>query len=329
MKNTILLLCVSLTVLTNGHTCGQVPTLPAHAVLPAKFGPHQWTATVKVIGEDGNPIAGVNVSAQYDVPTPPDSDQPTYGEVRGVTDDSGMFIATHTDSSWNLGIIAEKAGYYTTHTGYEFYFDDRRRYPSFTLMLKKTGQPIPMYARWVDPEPHAFKKTGRPPIVFNTSIGYDLIAGDWVAPYGKGTNADMLFTEEFNKQSITDYYYKLTISFPNAEDGIQEYLVPDAEKGCALRSPQEAPIDGYQPQLIRESFHHPGQPGKADYDENRIYLFRTTLPDGIHYGKIYGDPEQTPFCYYLNPTPNDRNIEFDPKRNLLMLNRYDLHVTAP
>lgn len=22
------------------------------------------------------------------------------------------------------------------------------------------------------------------------------------------------------------------------------------------------------------------------------------------------------FTYYLNPTPNDRNIEFDPKRNL-------------
>jgi hypothetical protein len=34
-----------------------------------------------------------------------------------------------------------------------------------------------------------------------------------------------------------------------------------------------------------------------------------------HYGKIYGDFMQ--FKYYLNPTPNDRNIEFDPKRNLL------------
>jgi hypothetical protein len=23
------------------------------------------------------------------------------------------------------------------------------------------------------------------------------------------------------------------------------------------------------------------------------------------------------FDYYLNPTPNDRNVEFDPKRNLI------------
>ncbi len=34
-----------------------------------------------------------------------------------------------------------------------------------------------------------------------------------------------------------------------------------------------------------------------------------------HYGKIYGDFMQ--FTYYLNPTPNDRNIEYDPKQNLL------------
>jgi hypothetical protein len=33
------------------------------------------------------------------------------------------------------------------------------------------------------------------------------------------------------------------------------------------------------------------------------------------YGKIYGDFMQ--FSYYLNPAPNDRNIEFDPKQNLL------------
>jgi hypothetical protein len=30
------------------------------------------------------------------------------------------------------------------------------------------------------------------------------------------------------------------------------------------------------------------------------------------------------FKYYLNPTPNDRNIEFDPKQNLLKkLNEFE------
>jgi hypothetical protein len=32
------------------------------------------------------------------------------------------------------------------------------------------------------------------------------------------------------------------------------------------------------------------------------------------YGKIYGDFLK--LTYYFNPTPNDRNLEFDPKRNL-------------
>ena len=34
-----------------------------------------------------------------------------------------------------------------------------------------------------------------------------------------------------------------------------------------------------------------------------------------HYGKIYGD--FMTFKYYLNPTPKSRNVEFDPKQNLL------------
>ncbi|MGH7991175.1 MAG: hypothetical protein ACREDS_13420 [Limisphaerales bacterium] len=43
------------------------------------------------------------------------------------------------------------------------------------------------------------------------------------------------------------------------------------------------------------------------------------------YGKIYGDFTLDPinskttlilFTYYLNPTPNDRNVESDPSRNL-------------
>ena len=55
---------------------------------------------------------------------------------------------------------------------------------------------------------------------------------------------------------------------------------------------------------------------------NHNYYFRVrTVLDGngnvksALYGKIYGDFMQ--FNYYLNPTPNDRNVEFDPKKNLM------------
>jgi hypothetical protein len=35
------------------------------------------------------------------------------------------------------------------------------------------------------------------------------------------------------------------------------------------------------------------------------------------------------FTYYLNPTPNDRNLEFDPKRNLFTNLKDEERVTAP
>lgn len=297
----------------------------------------RWTVTVKVLGEDGNPIEDANTWVAYYLPSHGGEANPgllEWDKIQGLTDANGMFVASHPDTrSISLGIHVEKTGYYHSYRNHEFAkfqdSDPARWNPSVTLVLKRKENPIPMYAKWIVLNPLALKTVGKPPVSFSETLGYDLMLGDWVAPYGKGQTAGIILTEQFNKQSITDYDYKLTMTFPDAGDGIQEYITPDLEEGSALRSPQKAPTDGYQPQLIRESYHHPGQPGKSDYDENRIYLFRVTLSDGVHYGKIYGDPEQMPFCYYLNPTPNDRDIEFDPEHNLMKLKRYDLHVSAP
>jgi hypothetical protein len=144
---------------------------------------------------------------------------------------------------------------------------------------------------------------------YNKQIGYDLMIGDWVGPYGKGINSDILFTENHADEKSG---YTFTIGFPKEGDGLQEFTLPDRETGSGLRSPHEAPADGYQPK--DEQTQMP--------DPHRIYLFRVRTAkdhDGnivsAHYGKIYGDFMQ--FTYYLNPTSNDRNIEFDPKQNLL------------
>jgi len=307
MKNTLILLCLSFAILTNSRIFGQVPALPD------QFGPHQWTATVQVVGEDGNPIIGANVSVQYTVPTSPNSGDQDYGEVKGMTDTNGMFRALHTDSSWSLGVVVEKAGYYHTQMGHEFYFDDKRRNPSFTLLLKKIGKPIAMYAKSVN--------LGMP--VFDKPAGFDLMVGDWVAPYGKGITTDIIFTAHKEKRSEYDWDYNLVVSFPNPSDGIQEFSVPEIEKGSALRSLHEAPTNNYQSQWVQTKAARPHPGGySGNWDQNRNYYFRvrTKVDDrgnivSANYGKIYGDFMQ--FSYYLNPTLNDRNIEFDPKQNLL------------
>jgi hypothetical protein len=211
-----------------------------------------------------------------------------------------MLNASHTDTSWDLGVTAQKSGYYSTHIGHQFYFDEKNRHPSFTLLLKNIGKPIAMYAKQIDsikfPE-------------FNKAIGYDLTVGDWVAPYGKGVNTDFLFTEN---HADAKSGYTFTVSFPNPEDGIQGFTRDWSLGVSGLLSSHEAPIDGYQPKYEQTQMPNP----------NRIYYFRvrTKVDDrgnivSAHYGKIYGDFMQ--FRYYLNPTLNDRNIEFDPKQNLL------------
>lgn len=318
MKKTLMLLCLTLTAIINNSAFGQAPALPP------EFGPHQWTATVKVVGEDGNPVVGADVAFSYHVPTPPNSDQQTYGEVKGNTDTDGVFSASHMDSSLDLGVVVGKIGYYTTHWSQQFYFDDKNRHPYFTLMLKQIGKPIPMYAKLIDKNPP----------ILNQPVGYDLMVGDWVAPYGNGIDTDITFTKVAYRKSGSDYEYKVTVDFTNAGDGIQAYTIPESEKGSGLQSPHEAPIDGYQTQLIKDRSAHPGEPTKSNYDESAKYFIRVrTVLDSDHnvksalYGKIYGDFMQ--FTYYLNPTPKDRNIEFDPKQNLLSLKPGDLKVTAP
>jgi hypothetical protein len=311
MKNQLILIGLTLAILTNGPVFGQAPALPD------QFGPHQWTANVKVVGDDGNPIVGANVSVQYTIPAVPNSGGQTYGEVKGITDTNGMFSASHTDSSLGLGIIVEKVGYYATHIGYQFYFDEKKRNPTFTSVLKQIGKPIPMYAKSLNSHVPDLDKP----------VGYDLVAGDWVGSYGKGINSDILFTGHFDKHSDGESDFTLTVSFPKAGDGIQEFKAPlllqDAANGMSdLRSGQMAPTNGYQSEWIQTDNRKPNVPIKTNRDPNRNFYFRvrTKLDENgnvvsARYGKIYGDFMQ--FSYYLNPTPNDRNIEFDPKQNLL------------
>jgi len=298
MKNTFMLLCLAFIFLTNSHAFGQTTNLPA------PFGPHQWTATVKVVGEDGNPVTDASVDITYDIPPPPEPIEKSYGEIKGLTDTNGIFSASHIDSSLGLGIIVSKSGYYTTHIGYQFYFDAKRQNPTFAPILKKNGKSIAMYAKRIDslrvPE-------------FNKAIGYDLTVGDWISPYGKGVDTDLLITERH-----TDPHsgYILSVSFPNLGDGIQEFddplLLQNAPNGESdLRSDQNAPIDGYQPEFVQTTYNQ---------NQNFYFRVRTKLDENgnvvsARYGKIYGNLAQ--FTYYFNPTSNDRNIEFDPKQNLL------------
>ena len=259
---------------------------------------YEWKATMRVIDESGNPISGANALIGYFT-----NSQPT--SALGITDSNGMFTASHSlpEPMAEVGFQADKPGYYTTTAERQLWspYDPAQWTFTQTLELKKVGKPIAMYAKKY--------VMGLSLPKYNKQIGFDFMIGDWVAPYGKGISSDIFFTENHLDEKSG---YTFTIAFPKEGDGLQEFTLPDRETGSGLRSPHEAPADGYQPK--DEQTQMP--------DPHRIYLFRVRTAkdhDGnivsAHYGKIYGDFMQ--FTYYLNPTPNDRNIEFNPKQNLL------------
>ena len=273
---------------------------------------HKWTATVKVVDENGTPVPRATVKVGYYTNN-------TSVDIEGLTDTNGIIVTDHTTSTFNyveytLSFGVEKEGYYGTRSKCDLGlpYDASKWNPTVTLVLKQIGKPVAMYARWVNENPPTL---GQP-------IGYDLMMGDWVCDGHKGISTDIVFQKWAYRKSGADYEYKVKVTFPKNGDGLQTYTIPDLEKGSGLRSPHEAPLDGYQPELNKERSAHPDQPAKNDDDPNRIYLFRVrTVLDNegkvvsAHYGKIYGDFMQ--FRYYLNPTPNDRNVEFDPKQNLI------------
>ena len=316
-----------------------------HAIYLSELHGTKWTATIHVVDDDGKAVQGASVIVSYAVPPGPDEgNEFSWKKIEGLSDVNGVFTATHLDSSHTLGFDVKKDGYYISHGSYEFAFpgqyDSQRmasnHSPNVTILLKRIIHPVPMYVNRVDIA-HREKPAMEKP------VGFDLTVGDFVAPYGKGTNAQMFFTwhveyvdtnnaESEWKRSRKGWDGRMIISFPNPGDGIIEFDLPGrfnnrwsgGDVGSELRSPQLAPIDGYQPQLIKTNRWNFGKLGSVnDYDHlHKNYIFRVNTvldeKDNIktaQYGKIYGDFEEV-LTTYLNGEPNSHELEYDMQHNL-------------
>ena len=171
-------------------------------------------------------------------------------------------------------------------------------------------------------------------------MGFDLEAGDWVAPYGKGFHTDIIFT--LVHRQITgrlEYDCDLTVTFPKQGDGIA-VASPVPDTGSEFKTSRTATENGYQPELDLH-YSNTNQPESVFGYFIRV---RTELnPDGTVksalYGKIAGNfrfyagtikpTSGMGFTYYLNPMPNDRNLEFNPKKNLIKDLKFDEQVKEP
>ena len=217
--------------------------------------------------------------------------------------------------------------------------------PEELLRLDRIENPIPLFVR------HARAPRNDKHVVTwdgtNSILKYDFIMGDWLPPVGNGKYADIAITTHLqvgdvltiwrNVKPVTFYDFITRIDFAGEGNGLCEDILEDTRSGIKIRN---APVSGYQHTKIIRMGRKKIKEGPNtfpkyydEYDKSRSYCFRIrskfddkgNLVEAC-YGKVYGDfkigahieigLDVVNFLYYLNPTPNDRNLEWDMKNNL-------------
>jgi hypothetical protein len=284
-----------------------------------------------VLGEDNQPVQDARVTTVFRVPK---SHNPWDGvndiNVYGSTDRQGLCSSTNRGLD-KVYIVADKQGYYQSITYFVFNRIEAGKQvpwnPTIDLRLRQKMTPVALYAQMLLAIP--LPKTEEP-------VGYDLLAGDWVAPHGKGTNSDFVFTLHSECRGRYDFAGVLKFEVLGAGNGL-EPIPPSAEvPESELRFPRTAPETGYS---AKDSLLSVKMTPKTPYQEtnslgatNFFFRVRTEFDENNRvkqalYGKLIGPIQcnlgypncptgAVSFTYYVNPEPNLRNLEFDPARNL-------------
>lgn len=278
--------------------------------------------TVKVLSEDNKPMPGATVTVYFTDPVTR-QDRPE----QGTTNDQGLYLAEGYFAGGPLGGSVTQKGFYEAGwSGPKINGLENERWQpwdeTYTTHLRPVLNPVPFYARssWIEL-----------PII-DQPCGYDLQIADWVKPYGKGQASDLVFTVTRRYESRNDFEVRATVTFTNKLDGIQEADMPECGLHSEFRWSRAAPESGYEPKIETWFKNSRATSYTQNATDQQMYFFRvrTVEKDGrimsAHYGKIAGGfrlaPSNSATCkiqltYYLNPTPLDRNMESDPKRNLL------------
>jgi hypothetical protein len=280
--------------------------------------------TIRVVDENQQPVANANVWLAF-------KDRATFKDqnIRGLTDVNGLFTAEGGCDAAGIGCGITKEGYYSGGAPIPKFqeLDEilNRRKPwneTYTAILRPIGKPVALYAKKAETEIPAL----------NQPCGYDLEKGDWVMPYGKGMKKDFIFTVRQEIRGLQDYDVQAEMTSSSPLDGLHDVPNPVVPYSV-LKWEREAPEDGYQPKSQLQNTWLSGKKltrsfKSQDVWEGYFYRVRTVEQNGkivsAHYGKIRGgiavyahDPKpKVVFTYYYNPTPNDRNLEWDTKRNL-------------
>lgn len=279
---------------------------------------------LKIVDENNVAIEGVEYWVWYRNPFAPNGEG---YEFVGETDAEGTL---HTKAVSPFGVLVrlQKEGYYSYGAGVA---EDYRILPQplvyeNTIVLRKVLNPIPLYAK----QGLKYGEAYRIPVK-GEWIGFDFEQGDWLKPYGKGRQSDILFryqnefmgfrksstrsmeqrrasyqrkcnnkgipfTEEGFREAIGNWNGILEISFPGEKEGIlkvEEAFIPQSE----LHMPHKAPVDGYFEKYSYVVDYKESVKPRNDigfFLRTRVVLDENDEIKSANYAKIYGEFDFSP-----------------------------------
>jgi hypothetical protein len=185
--------------------------------------------------------------------------------------------------------------------------------PTREVSLRKIKDPVEMVS-FIAPNGMKIPATNAP-------VEFDVVAGDWLPPYGRGEICDVIFFASNNVPQ--DPLVRNTLSFPNPSDGIQEYRPDEKQKQSEFIFPYLAPLDGYQSKL--EKSETTGvNPRTHNFVKDVNYIFRIRSRKESNgdvsalYGRVNGEltmgAHGIKFEYLLNTNETSRSLEHKEKR---------------
>lgn len=305
------------------------------------------------------PVKGIHVHGTFTSKFARWDNATRYSDFSAVTDEKGILSFKGETNCGRAGFRTDKTECYYGSPWVRVPYEKKGLMPfSFwqpdnlvvTLRLDRVEKPIPLFVKRV--ELTNFRKGIGGFDGTNSVVRFDLMKGDWLAPYGKGETADLEFKSTLvikdkawfmmePRKYDWVYFYNLgtTAKCLNSDDGFA-IVKPNLHAGIKIRC-ADMPFKTRELSLINigrnKKYHRNGEDWNCEnYKDNysdRVISFRIrsrydekgNLKEA-YYGKIYGDFEiqgdekrgitSISFLYYLNPTSLDRNLEWDMKTNL-------------
>lgn len=299
---------------------------------------------LQVLDDAKRPLPGVAIEAAFGNTGPRDD-----VTIRRVTDQDGRFVAQGT-AVYRMHVKARLAGHYDVDC-----LDlDKTKDHDLTVIMREIRRPIPLYADMCRLVAH--DRNNPPPIPFvEGTYAYDLEVGELLPPHGRGRVADVQvysrvwflgwrLSEEKLKEEAAwmrraglpegglrlqygRWRSEQVVTFPGKDAGFVQLSPPDFQPCSGLKHPHEAPLEGYQPEM-RGGAETDIPTGYSSSRPTNGYFLRLRVKHdaqgrivSAHYAKIFGviaynQSGGVLFPYIFNPTPNDRNLEFELGQNL-------------